>query len=250
MSAVNLALRPIHYASVSGGKDSLYMMKVILANPQKYPLDLVVNYDLEIEPPVAHKVAGKIKEMCDRIGVPFWSIKPRRSYQELEEKYYLPTRVARWCNSKYKLDCEAQLVEWIKAQNCRPVAYIGLCADEARRFRDKVGDWKDEQRRCYPLAEEGIEEEMILAWAKEQEIFDGFYLLQKRMGCIICPCASMRDRAIAAIRYPELFAYWCEKMNRRDAARPPRREPWANVERRIREKWVPKVMAEMKEATK
>ena len=27
-----LAIRPIHYASVSGGKDSLYMMKIILEN--------------------------------------------------------------------------------------------------------------------------------------------------------------------------------------------------------------------------
>ena len=40
------AIRPIHYASVSGGKDSLFMMKIILENPQKYPLDIVVHFEL------------------------------------------------------------------------------------------------------------------------------------------------------------------------------------------------------------
>ena len=34
-----IALRPTYWASVSGGKDSLYMLKVILSNLEKYPLD-------------------------------------------------------------------------------------------------------------------------------------------------------------------------------------------------------------------
>lgn len=45
----DLKLRPIHYASVSGGKDSFYMLNLILNNLDKYPLDMVVNFDLEID---------------------------------------------------------------------------------------------------------------------------------------------------------------------------------------------------------
>ena len=47
MKENSIILRPIHYASVSGGKDSLYMLLIILKNPQKYPLDLVVHFELE-----------------------------------------------------------------------------------------------------------------------------------------------------------------------------------------------------------
>ena len=44
-----IALRPSYWASVSGGKDSLYMLKLILSNPQKYPLTGVVHFEVEID---------------------------------------------------------------------------------------------------------------------------------------------------------------------------------------------------------
>ena len=45
----DINLRAIHYASVSGGKDSFFMLNLILNNLDKYPLDMVVNFDLEID---------------------------------------------------------------------------------------------------------------------------------------------------------------------------------------------------------
>ena len=39
--------------------------------------------------------------------------------------------------------------------------YIGLCADEQRRFKYDIGKWHS-QDVCYPLAEEGISEHQIL----------------------------------------------------------------------------------------
>lgn len=57
----NLALIPIHYASVSGGKDSLYMLKVITSNPKKYPLDMIVHFSLEIDYPWVKKVLWLLK---------------------------------------------------------------------------------------------------------------------------------------------------------------------------------------------
>ena len=43
-----IALRPSYWASVSGGKDSLYMLKLILNNPDKYILDGVCHFELEV----------------------------------------------------------------------------------------------------------------------------------------------------------------------------------------------------------
>lgn len=184
-----LSLRPIHYASLSGGKDSLYMLGVILANQNKYPLDLVVNFELEIEWDVSKRVVNSIEERCKSLGIPFMKIKPRKTWQELYEKYGFPNGVSRWCNKSYKLDCKTQLNQWIKSQNCRPLAYIGLCADEKKRFKYDIGDWKD-QDVCYPLAEEGINESEVLKWARQQPIFEGYYDSLDRMGCKACPLAS------------------------------------------------------------
>lgn len=46
-----IALRPSYWASVSGGKDSLYMLNYILHNLDRYPLDGVVHFELEIGRP-------------------------------------------------------------------------------------------------------------------------------------------------------------------------------------------------------
>ena len=42
-----LELRPSYWASVSGGKDSLYMLNYILHNLDRYPLNGVVHYELD-----------------------------------------------------------------------------------------------------------------------------------------------------------------------------------------------------------
>ena len=56
-----MTLIPIHYACVSGGKDSLFMLNLILHNLDKYPLDMVVNFDLEIDWSFAKNVVDYIE---------------------------------------------------------------------------------------------------------------------------------------------------------------------------------------------
>lgn len=202
MKTFNPALRPVHYASVSGGKDSKYMMKVILENLDKYPLDMVVHFELEIDYPWIKESVDGIERLCESIGVKFVRIRPRTSFNELKEKYGLPTRRVRWCNGKYKLDCEAQLVEWIKAQGCRPVAYIGFCSDETDRFKYTVGCIEDGQDVIYPLAEEGINENFVLEWACKIDSFNGWYKYFDRQGCQFCPMSTYREWAYNLIKYP------------------------------------------------
>lgn len=94
-----IELRPIHCASISGGKDSLYMMLTVLNNLDKYPLDCVVHWDLEIDWDWSKQVVNDIEQRLKKIGVPMYRIKPSRTWQELYDKYNMPSRVARWCNS-------------------------------------------------------------------------------------------------------------------------------------------------------
>jgi 3'-phosphoadenosine 5'-phosphosulfate sulfotransferase (PAPS reductase)/FAD synthetase len=202
----DIKLRPMHYASVSGGKDSFFMLNLILNNLDKYPLDMVVNFELEIDWKWSRKVIDFMEERCKANNIKFVKVKPRVTWEELYNKYGFPLAHARWCNSEYKLDCKKQLNEWILSQNCRPLAYIGFCADETKRFKYELGDWKN-QDVCYPLAEEGIEEWQILEWAKNQPIFENYYKYFSRQGCRICPFMTMKEMAYLYITDKESFDY-------------------------------------------
>lgn len=114
MMGTDIVLRPSYWANVSGGKDSLYMLKLILANPDRYPLDGVVHYELDIDFPFIKDVVDYIEVECKKYGVQFVRIKPRKTWEEwyytISNKtgdiYGFPTRTARWCNSRYKMDAK------------------------------------------------------------------------------------------------------------------------------------------------
>lgn len=249
----DLKLRPMHYASVSGGKDSLYMLGLILQNQDKYPLDLVVNFDLEIDWQVAKDVVSEMEKRCNQAGIPFIRIKPRKSWKELYDKYGFPNGVARWCNSEYKLDCKKQLNEWIKSQNCRPVAYIGFCADETKRFKYEVHkeNW-ELQDCCYPLAEEGIEESTILEWAKKNPLFKGYYDNLPRMGCMLCPYLTMRELVYLKESEPKNFEKYFELIkNTEEKILREKGKVWKfrkvggdAIKDRVLNKWIPKIQLE------
>lgn len=216
MKSTELALRPSYWASVSGGKDSLYMLNLILHNLDKYPLDGVVHFELEIDYPFIKNVIDYMQSECERFGIRFVRVKPTKTWNELYERYGFPTRVARWCNSRYKLSAEKQLQEFMKKQGFYTVFYIGYCADEEKRFEKRVDLQKVER---YPLVEEGIEEETILAWAKTQPIFNHYYETQKRCGCMYCPMASKLNYAYLFKYYPTQFDFMIEKMRETELIR-------------------------------
>lgn len=219
-----IALRPSYWASVSGGKDSLFMLNFILHNLDRYPLDGVVHYELEIDYPFIHDVIDYMESECKRFGIRFVRIKPRKTWIELfytvSSKtgfiYGFPTRCARWCNSEYKLDASRQLSEWLKSVGCYVVSYIGYCADEKHRFAKRSNARNVEQ---YPLVENGIVERDILEWAKTQPIFNHYYETNKRCGCMYCPMSSYINYAYLYKYYPDNFSFMIEKMRETEKIR-------------------------------
>lgn len=211
-----IALRPSYWASVSGGKDSLFMLNLILHNLDKYPLDGVVHFELEIDYPFIKNVIDYMQSECERFGIRFVRIKPAKTWGELYERYGFPTRVVRWCNDKYKLTAQKKLQEFMKTKGFYTVFYIGYCADEEKRFAKRVDLQKVER---YPLVEESIEEDTVLAWAKTQQIFNHYYLTQKRCGCMYCPMASFINFAYLYKYYPDHFAFMINKMRETEIIR-------------------------------
>lgn len=160
-----LELKPSYWASVSGGKDSLYMLYLILNNLDKYPLDGVVHFELEIDYPFIKDVIDYMEIECNRHGIKFVRIKPRKTWKELYDKYNFPTRKSRWCNSKYKLDAKNQLVEFMKGLGYNTYFYIGYCKDEIKRYQKRSG-----VREVFPLVENNVSEQTIWDWAKKHPI--------------------------------------------------------------------------------
>lgn len=208
------------WASVSGGKDSLFMLLYILKHPNRYPLNGVVHYELEIDFTFIKNVIDYMEQECKKLNLPFLRIKPRKTWEE----YYntvspvsgkiwgFPTRKSRWCNSQYKLDGKKQLVELQKELGKEVYFYIGICSDEVNRI-------KENQNNIYPLYENGIPESAILKWAKTQPIFNNYYITSKRCGCMYCPLASRMNMAYLYKYYPEHFSYMIEKIRETEKIR-------------------------------
>lgn len=217
-----IVLRPSYWANVSGGKDSLYMLNLILQNLDRYPLNGVVHFELEIDYPFIRNVIDYMEAKCTKVGIKFVRIKPRKSWEELYyttsktgKIYGFPTRLARWCNNKYKLDSKKQLEDFLKSTGHYVVSYIGYCADEEKRFAKR----NNEDTEIYPLAENGIVENEILEWAKVQPIFNHYYETQKRAGCMYCPLSSYLDFAYLLKYYPNNFKFMIERMKETEKIR-------------------------------
>lgn len=223
MAKNEIALRPSYWASVSGGKDSLYMLNLILHNLDRYPLDGVVHFELEIDFPFIKDVIDYMESECKRFGIRFVRIKPRKTWNELFYTTYqhsgliwgFPTRRGRWCNSHYKMDAGKQLDEFLNSVGCYRVQYIGYCADEVKRFSKR----KDKVTEIYPLVEAGIEENEIWEWAKSHPIFNNYYKTNKRCGCMYCPMASKMQMAYLLKYYPKNFEFMIERMREMEKIR-------------------------------
>lgn len=209
-----IELIPSYWANVSGGKDSLFMLKLILSNLDRYPLDGVVHFELDIDYPFIHDVIAYMERECSKYNIPFYRISPRKTWEEL---YYtkfatgsihgFPTRTARWCNSEYKLDSYSQLSAIMAASGRSVVSYIGYCYDEEKRYNKRT-----KKQEIYPLVENGIYEDTILQWAKHIDLFNNYYISNKRCGCMYCPLSSMITYAYLYKYYPRHFDYMIDKM--------------------------------------
>lgn len=257
MMTSNIALRPSYWASVSGGKDSLYMLKVILHNLDKYPLSGVVHFEMDIDYPFIKDVIDYMESECKRFGIPFLRFKPDHSWEEWyyhpakagETIFGFPMRMARWCNNHYKLSAKKKMDDYMRSLGYNVIYYIGYCADEEKRFSKRV----DIVGERYPLVEEGINEDLILEWAKDQPIFNNYYKTNRRCGCMYCPMMSKISMAYLAKYYPDNFRYMIEKMKETEQIRSielgrpfsvTSSKPQYNaeyLEKVIPEKWIPKL---------
>ena len=205
-----IALRPSYWANVSGGKDSLLMLKIILENPDKYPLNGVVHFELEIDYPFIRNVIDYMESECKKHNIPFVRIRPTKKWMDLYQKWGFPNRRKRWCNSHYKLDAKDQHEQFMRSLGYYVIHYIGYCADEVQRFAVRKNANVTE---VYPLVQEQIREDAVLLWARKQPIFNNYYKTNRRCGCMWCPMSDRMNMAYLLKYYPQEYEKMIEMMD-------------------------------------
>lgn len=210
-----------------------YYVGEIIKHPELFKLDALVHYDLGIDYPFVEKVCNEYKRVAEKLNIPFYIIKPTTTWEEMYGKYNFPTRRVRWCN-KLKMDCAKQLEKWQAGLGRKVIHYIGFCADETKRFKDNDD--------IYPLVILGINENEILEEAKKIKLFDDYYKVCNRQGCMFCPMLSRRELAYIYLKYPDKYLQFLRFVKNYEDTFNTQfygKQTLESVHAHVRDKWVP-----------
>lgn len=200
-----------YIASISYGKDSLAMLEVISRN--HLPLDRIVHVEIMATPSIPADLPPmmEFKSKADQIikqryGVEvehlcapksyeeyFYSPIRRKSSKNYGRIYGFPLQRGNWCNGRLK-------VEVIDKIQHGGIAYIGIAADEPKRF-----SIMSETKRC-PLVEYGWTEKMCWEWCSANNLLSPIYETSFRGGCWFCHNQGVDQLRILRKKYPDYWA--------------------------------------------
>ena len=204
-----------HAVSLSGGKDSTYMLLRMIENGM--PIDCVLYADTGMEFPEIYAHLEKLDQYLftergihiTRLQHPmgfyylmFDEPKVKKSCIENREKKGLPCvgngwpgiRV-RWCTGQLKTHLISREVNRLKKEKSA-IHYVGIAADEAWRCKNEK----------YPLVEWNITEEKALEGCYERGFdFGGLYRIYHRCSCWCCPFQRIDELRKLRIHHPELW---------------------------------------------
>lgn len=182
-----------YVASISYGKDSLYMLEVIHNSGR--PLDRIITVDVWATENISADLPDVVefKKKCDefilnRYGITvehiksditfndgFYRVRGDKAKQHNRGKIYgFPMRRGSWCNSDLKMRAIRKLT------NAEDTQYVGIAYDEpARLGRLRAQD-------IAPLAEDFITEKDCYAWCRKNSMLSPSYSQGRRDGCWFC----------------------------------------------------------------
>ena len=193
-----------YIASWSGGKDSSFMILKLIE--LKYPLDRIIMCDTGLEFKQMYAYIDKfIQEVITPSGVPL-TILNKGTGRHTFAKWMFGKftrgknsgRVRGWPFTIGMSYCTREL----KVQPLRPFQnkdtkwYIGIGADEHKRL-------KNDDSLIYPLALEGITEQMCLDGLKRAGLHNPLYDVFDRTGCFLCPKQKLESFRKVFMHYPE-----------------------------------------------
>jgi 3'-phosphoadenosine 5'-phosphosulfate sulfotransferase (PAPS reductase)/FAD synthetase len=151
-----------HIASVSFGKDSLFMLLKLIETGS--PLDEVVFYDTGMEFQAVYDIRDAVQPLLAEHGIKYTELSP--DYDFIYKMFDKPVNGRlngfhygySWCGGRCRWGTTDKLKALDKyAENLGAIVYIGIAADEPERLAKPHKPYK-----CHPLAEWGIDEQTAL----------------------------------------------------------------------------------------
>ncbi|MBR3430864.1 MAG: phosphoadenosine phosphosulfate reductase family protein [Clostridia bacterium] len=204
-----------HAVSLSGGKDSSYLLLQMIERDM--PIDAVLSADTGMEFPEMYEHLNKLDELLHRErGIHITTLRHPKGFEWLmfEEPKQKPKSLAnraalgippygngwpgirvRWCTGQLKTHLISKEVNRLKREK-NALHYIGIAADEAWRC-------KTEQ---YPLVEWGVTEAQALRGCYDRGFdFGGLYEIYHRASCWCCPFQRIGELRKLRKHHPELW---------------------------------------------
>ena len=205
-----------HAVSLSGGKDSSYLLLRMIERGM--PIDAVLSADTGMEFPEMYDHLEKMDELLHRErGIHINTLRhpkgfewlmfeePKQKPKTLENRARLgippcgngwPGIRVRWCTGQLKTHLISKEVNRLK-QEKNALHYVGIAADEAQRC-------KGEQ---YPLVDWGVTEAQALQGCYDRGFdFGGLYEIYHRASCWCCPFQRIDELRKLRKHHPELWA--------------------------------------------
>lgn len=204
-----------HAVSLSGGKDSSYLLLQMIERDM--PIDAVLSADTGMEFPEMYEHLNKLDELLHRErGIHITTLRHPKGFEWLmfkepkQKPKSLANRAAlgippygngwpgirvRWCTGQLKTHLISKEVNRLKREK-NALHYIGIAADEAWRC-------KNEQ---YPLVEWGVTEAQALRGCYDRGFdFGGLYEIYHRASCWCCPFQRIGELRKLRKHHPELW---------------------------------------------
>lgn len=204
-------MKKYYVASVSWGKDSLYMLLRLME--ENSPLNEVAFYDTGMEFQATYDIRNAVLPMLTARGIKYTELRPLRPfiYDMLEKPvngkngfhygYSWCGRTVRWgTRGKISaLDANAR-----KHSEQGVVQYVGLAADEPKRLEQLEND------KRAPLAEWGVTEAECLQGCYERgyEWKESGFRLYDLLDRVSCWCCSNKNLKELKNIYTHLPEYW------------------------------------------
>jgi len=205
-----------HAVSLSGGKDSSYLLLQMIERDM--PIDAVLSADTGMEFPEMYDHLSRLDELLYRErGIHITTLQhpkgfewlmfdePKQKPKTLENRARMgvppdgngwPGIRVRWCTGQLKTHLISKEVNRLKREK-NALHYIGIAADESWRC-------KGEQ---YPLVEWGVTEAQALRGCYDRGFdFGGLYEIYHRASCWCCPFQRIDELRKLRRHHSELWA--------------------------------------------
>ena len=183
-----------HIASVSWGKDSLYMLLRLIQ--EGAPLDEVVFFDTGMEFQAIYDTRDAVLPLLAAHGIKYTELQPENSF--LWKMFDKPVNGKNglhfgysWCGGRCRWGTTEKLRaldRYAEAQNA--LVYVGIAADETARLEKERKPYKH-----FPLADWGVAEDEALqgCYAAGFEWLEEGYRLYDLLDRVSCWCCANKN---------------------------------------------------------